>query len=142
MDPLSLTASILAIIGAGGSVGKCLKKLASLRHAKRDLILLQEDVSELQSLVGSVSDIVLEFEATTNKRSDQSIGRALERTKSTLLELEKLIVYDLTTTADSNGETQIQPWAWVRAQGEVRTLRAHILERRLGLLTALSPMNL
>lgn len=90
MDPLSLIASIIAIVGAGGSVGKGLKKLASIRHAERDLVLLQDDVSDLQLLVGNVSEIILEFEKTTKRPSYQRIGRALERTKSTILDLEKL----------------------------------------------------
>lgn len=142
MDPLSLIASIIAIVGAGGSVGKGLKKLASIRHAERDLVLLQDDVSDLQLLVGNVSEIILEFEKTTKRPSYQRIGRALERTKSTILDLEKLIVYNLTTIADSHGKLRIDPWAWITHEAAVRNLRTQIGDRERELLTALSFLNL
>lgn len=142
MDPLSLIASIIAIVGAGGSVGKGLKKLASIRHAERDLVLLQDDVSDLQLLVGNVSEIILEFEKTTKRPSYQRIVRALERTKSTILDLEKLIVYNLTTTADSHGKLRIDPWAWITHEAAVRNLRTQIGDRERELLTALSFLNL
>lgn len=142
MEPLSLTASVIAIVGAGGSICKGLKKLASLRHAKRDLLILQDDVSELQSYVEDVSEVVSELESMINRPSYQRVGTALQRAKSALLELEKLIVYNLTTIPDSNGEVDIDPSAWFMNQSAIRSWRAEILDRKLGLLGALGLLNL
>lgn len=142
MEPLSLTASVIAIVGACGSIGKGLKKLASRRHAERDLLILQDDVSELQSYVEDVSEVVSELEKMTNRPSYQRVGTALERAKSTLLKLEQLVVYDLTTIPDSNGKVDIDPSAWFTNQPVIRSSRAEILDRKLSLMAALGLLNL
>ena len=45
MDPLSIGASILAILGAAATAGRTLEKLCSLRHAPDDLIALINEAS-------------------------------------------------------------------------------------------------
>lgn len=142
MEPLSLTTSVIAIVGAGGTISKGLKKLASLRHAERDLLILQDDVSELQSYVEGVSEVISELERMINRPSYQRVGIALERAKKTLLELEKLVVYTLTTIPDSNGKVEIDPSAWFMNQSVIRSSRAEILDRKLTLLGALGLLNL
>ena len=45
MDPLSIGASILAVLGATVTAGRTLEKLYRLRHAPDDLIALINEVS-------------------------------------------------------------------------------------------------
>ena len=108
-------------------LAKGLKKLASLRHDERDFHLLQEHVSDLQCFVEGVREVILEFETTTTTTSDrpsyQGFERALERTQSTRMELENLIVYDLTSAADSSAETGIDRLAWSTNQAAVQASR-------------------
>ena len=47
MDPLSLTASIVAIIGVGGQAAKAIKKLASVRGAPASILALHNELSDL-----------------------------------------------------------------------------------------------
>lgn len=78
----------------------------------------------------------------TNRPSYQRASTALERAKGTLLELEKLVIYNLTTIPDSNGEVDIGPSAWFMNQSVVRSSRVKILDRKLSMPGALGLLNL
>ena len=57
MDPLFLTASIIAIAGAGGGAAKAVRKLASLKDAPHLLLALNNEISDLNVVVLAVQDI-------------------------------------------------------------------------------------
>lgn len=126
MDPTSLIASIVTIIGAGGTVGKGLRKLAQVRHAPQILIQLKEQVSDLHLLIEVTSDLTRKHHTVTAASSDSCALRGLERIKNTTLALERLIVYDLTIIKNSKGLTEIDKLAWVQSQFRVRDLKAQI----------------
>jgi hypothetical protein len=46
MDPLSLTASIVAIIGATSQTSKLLRSVYDLRHAPQEMLELNNEVTE------------------------------------------------------------------------------------------------
>ncbi|KAL6411852.1 hypothetical protein AUP68_04231 [Ilyonectria robusta] len=50
MDPLSITASVLAVLGAVGQTAKALKKLWGLKDAPEELASL---VNEVHSLISA-----------------------------------------------------------------------------------------
>lgn len=50
-DPLSVTAGILAIFGAGGKVGNGLRNLVQLRDAPDTLLALCNEFTDLQCIV-------------------------------------------------------------------------------------------
>ena len=57
INPVSTTASILTIIGAGAAVHKSLRKLRGLCHAPAAVLELQEGLTELEEIVEEESDI-------------------------------------------------------------------------------------
>ena len=57
MDPISLIASIVTIIGTGGTVGRGLRDLAQVRHAPQVLLQLKDQVSDLHLLIEATSDV-------------------------------------------------------------------------------------
>ena len=141
MDPLSVTAGIIAVISAGGTFGKGLKKLISLRHAPNELRMLRSEVLDLQVLVKGVSDVARAHESITDTPLHPSACRALEKIKSTILALEKLIIYDLTTNVNSNGQTEITRLAWLRSQHKVQDLKEQIKSDKATLSVAFSVAN-
>ena len=98
MDPLSISVSILAILGGTRKVGKGLRKLTSRRYAPDILLALNNEVSDLRTVIFEVEDLA--------KQHREAIGRhlgvcnAIARIKETLLGLEELITYDLTKIGD------------------------------------------
>ena len=63
MDPLSLTASIIAVFGAGGSLVKGLRKLLSLKDVPVFLLQLSDELSD-------TSRVVLASQTTAENKID------------------------------------------------------------------------
>lgn len=136
MDPLSVTASILALLGAGGKVGTACKKIIALRHAPAGLMALNNEVTDLHILVQDVDDILRQDSETSGTDTPPSVTSALKRTRATLLRLETLIAYELTTPSASN-ESRLDRSVWLRAESRVQKLKDDIRADRVALTSAL-----
>jgi len=138
MDPLSITAGILAIVGAGGKVGNGLKKLVQLRDAPDALLALCNEVSDLQCVVHNVDDLLQQLQQEHALPS--SIKGALNQAKATVLDLEKIIFYDLTTIT-TRGGYRVDRSSWLRAETKVATIKERIKAANILLVNALSLLN-
>ena len=143
MDPLSLTASIIAIVGAGSAVGKGLKKILSARNLPDVILQLNNEVTDLQFVVQNVDDLLRHQAESTQEdsrpmQSHTSLAWALVHAKQTLLALESLIAYELTTVDSRNGQAKIDRISWLRAESKVKKLKDDISTDRVRLSTALS----
>ena len=146
MDPLSLSVSIITLLGAGGSIAKALGKL----HLASDaLFALNNEVSDLHVIVLETNRILQEHgnqidgtQSTPNSIS-KHLGSLLERAKQKLLELETLIEYRLTTPGASN-DARPRKVAWIREQKRIKIMQEEIRSIRtsivavIGLLTSRS----
>ena len=140
MDPLSLTASIIAIIGGGSTVGKGLKKILSTRHLPDILLQLNNEVTDLQYIVQDINDL-LQQQAQKPLPSYTSLISALKFSKQTLLALESLIAYEI-TTVDSHRQTRIDWISWLRVEPKIKRLKEDIRTDRVRLSSALSLLTL
>ncbi|KAL9117489.1 MAG: hypothetical protein Q9187_005974 [Circinaria calcarea] len=142
MDPLSITAAIIAIVGAGGKVGTGLRKLVELRNAPDSLLQLNNEVTELQLVVQAVDDNTSNNSAVCSAAAAQHelVHNALERVKDVALELEGLIEYTLTKITDAG--TKIDHVAWLRQGKKVQNLKEKIRNAKNDLLTASSIASL
>ena len=143
MDPLSLTASILAIIGVGSTIGKSLKKLLSARRLPDILLQLNNDLTDLRYVVHDVDDLLQQQVQVTGEdreplSSYASLTSALEHAKKTLVALELLVVYELTTVSSRDGRTRIDWMSWVRVESKVKRLKKDIRTDRVRLSSAMS----
>ena len=118
MDPLSITVSVLAILGSSGSVGKAVKKLMGLRSVPDALLALNNEISDFHLIV-SKTDALLQLYRGTPSTTSRVVSFATEispllvRGKARLLELECLIEYTLTAPGP-NGESVLNKAAWLR----------------------------
>ncbi len=76
MDPLSIIASIIAISGAVGAVGRGLRVLINLCQAPI-LDALVNEVSDLQAVLESVTDLKRDHEAIGNDLSRSNLLRSV-----------------------------------------------------------------
>lgn len=136
MDPLSVTAGILAVLGAGGKVGTACQKIIALRHAPYALIALNNEVTDLHIVVKDVNDILRLHSQTSETDALPSVTSALKRTTATLLRLETLIAYELTTPSGDN-ESRLDRSVWLQAESRVQKLKDDIRADRVALASAL-----
>lgn len=100
MDPVTLTTSIVTLIGAADAVILSLRKLASLRHMSATICVLNNEVSDLRLLLQEVDSLLLERGKLNGhgtkicRQPDpglQSLVACLKPAKENLLALESLI---------------------------------------------------
>lgn len=143
MDPLSMTAGILAVIGAGNTIRKGLKKIISARRLPDILLQLNNEVTDLQYVVQDVDDLLRQRSQSTGEdqcplSSHASLTSALEHAKATLLALESLILNELTTVDRLDGRTKMNRITWLRVESKVKSLKDDIRTDRVRLSSALS----
>lgn len=130
MDPLSITAGIIAVVGASGTVGKGLRKLVALRNAPDCLFQLNNEVTDLQLIVQAVVINAHDSSADDSAAAAQHqlIRNALSRVKKVVLELEELIEYALTKVTDSG--SKIDKVAWLRAEKKIQNVKDKIRDAK------------
>ncbi|MCJ1421766.1 hypothetical protein MMC32_008133 [Xylographa parallela] len=136
MDPLSIIASTIAILQAGGAVGGGLKKLISLKDAPAILLNLNHDAADLELVIRAVGDLpstILEKEI---------VHAALERAKYAVLELEECVAYCLTSASSTFSAIKVRRRKWFStAEDKIRELRLKLRDAKIDLITATGVVN-
>ena len=128
MDPLSLTASLIAILGVGGSISKGLRKIHQMKRAPEILLQLNNEITDLNVLVLTVDEIYRQLSDPMLARQPEVICETLIRAKNTILELKKLVEYVLTKKTDTDPE--VARLAWVRSINRIKEMKEEIRHAR------------
>ena len=142
MDPLSICASILALLGAGGQIGKGLKRFASLRDAPSALYSLTDNVNEIRILVQDIENLLLQLPERATETLPVALTTALSQAKATILKVEQLIAYDLTIITEADGSLRVDKSRWLRSQHQVQALKAKLQSDTMLLYGALGVLTL
>ena len=95
-DPLSITASVIAILGAADSVGKVLSKIRLLNASSDELLALINEVSDFKVVLYDVGRNFRDPSMTNHPvTADQHahLVDLIDRGKGILLQLEQMIEY-------------------------------------------------
>ena len=121
-DPLSITASIIAVIGAAESIGKAFTQIRNIRNAPSEVLALINEVSDLRIILGDVERYFIRGNNGGQYSGQlQTMSRLVDRAKEYLLELDQLIQYRLLKPNSSAAQYKISRHEWVAAK--------HIIER-------------
>lgn len=143
MDPLSLTASIITVVGAASTVSRGLKKILSARNLPHIVLQLNNEVTDLQVVIQDVEDLLCR-RAQVNRedrkplQKQASLVRALEHANQTLLALQSLIACKLTTVDSRDGRIKFKRKSWLLVESRVKSLKDEIRTDRLRLSAAQS----
>ena len=138
MDPLSISASVVALLGAGGTLAKLLKKAIGLKNAPNVLRALNNEVSELQTTANDVNDLLWTANRDPDDHPPKSLISSLSRVKSTLLQLESYISYQLTMVSAAGEGNRLDKSVYLRAEHRLQEFKDEILTSRIALAAALS----
>lgn len=145
MDPLSITASSIAILGAISGTGKGISKLVSLRDAPIELQALYNEAEAFRSLLVIIQSSLRHVEGS---RAYAEYGEALisllEQAKEAVLELDSTIEYQLRRgiEVDQDGLPKVSRMMWMRSAGKIEDLRTRIRNSRDNLSTGIQALNL
>lgn len=142
MDPLSVAASIVAVVGAAATVARELEKLRrTLKDASNTLCSLVNEVSDLQ-LVISACESAVEDLAQYNGDCSAPLSTAtsvLERAKRDLFELGSLVSSCLKPSSSGAGVQQVRVARvrWLKASAAAEKLQTRLRDSKQEILMLL-----
>ena len=142
-DPLSITASIIAVIGAAEGASRTLAKIRSLRNAPDELFGLMNEVSDLRIILTS-----LQIYVTQNLQGPQILHEELShismlanRGKGKLLEIDQLIQYRLVKPESVTAQIKVSKREWARAKSTIEDFRQSLRDIPLNIVTQMIVVN-
>ena len=142
VDPLSIAASIVTLIGATKVASEGLGRVASLRHAPQHVSDLKNEIDGLHRIVQAVHDLIIQrHNELAHSISIDVLRRALVKTESTLSTLDQLISNKL-IVQDRDGEDKLGKCAWLRTATKIENLRKEIQSDKNELTFASSLLTL
>ncbi|KAI0415282.1 ankyrin [Xylaria grammica] len=121
MDPLSLTASVITVVGVADAAGRGLKKLIALRGASDAILALNNEISDLRLTLES---LILSFR--------RSVSPSIDTTRKKLIALEQLVQSRL---KKPNGSPD--RFGWLKYEEKIQKLQKDFRHLRLNLGTVL-----
>ena len=153
MDPLSLTASIIAIIGVGGQAAKAVKKLASFKGAPDTLLALNNELSDLRLIVTAIEDVFRIQQTLGNRLHHHSQAHEASVSASVVLSLHQVNqkVHELdtmyqkltqsTSGSNSSATPDVNRGVWLAEKKKLKHLQADLRSSRLKLAAVLGVLN-
>ena len=138
-DPLSITASIIAVVGAAEGVTKTLAKIKSIRNAPDELLALMNEVSDLKLVISDIQNHIVIQRAQTPQTELQNISTLVKRAKDKLLELDQLIQYRL--VKPESDQIKVSRREWLRAKAVIERFRQNLRDIRLNIITQMAVIN-
>jgi hypothetical protein len=133
MDPLSVTASLLAILGA---VSVTLETISSLRSAPKELHALLEELSAIQIICCNVKDLFgsrLARDGTTSEHV-HLLSRLSQRSQTKFDEINELMTSArLTSSNEKQNDSKMPKIAqlrWIKAKKRLKAIREELREIR------------
>ena len=140
MDPLSITASIIAILGTGGIIAKGFNKVRGLKDAPNILLQLNNEVSDLTLLVQAVDEIYRwHLSALALSSQEAVVCSTLERAQNVVLDLQKLIEY--TSIRITSSDSRMKRTSWFGSLHRVNEMKIAIRAMRDELITVWAALN-
>lgn len=140
MDPFSLTAGIITVLGAVNGVGRTVKTLTSFRGAPAIVLALNNEVSELQLIVKELEIEFHKHNKSIQPAIDRNLTKILTDANQKLLEVDGLL--DSKVIKDRlHGKLVVRRSAWLRHLKMIQKCHEELRCIRHELFTALRLLN-
>ena len=148
MDPLSITASVIAVLTAAGQVADGLSKLKALISCAQDEVCqLLNEVADLELVIHQIEAATENLPAAMNQETS-GIRRSMDRAEKKLLELRDLIENRLGIPLSQNLDKlnkpdtlRISKLKWVKESQKAREIQKDLRSIRQSLSLGLLAFN-
>ena len=150
MDLLSLTASIIAIVGLSGYATRAIRRLAAIRGAPDIVLALSNEITDLHLVVTAIQDAFKKQQAVmlapaSRSSSDTSIMSSLRQALDKVQELEAMYNRIMPTARSASRSIKFSKLTWLRLlreQSKLRQMLDDLKTTRLKLGLALGTLTL
>lgn len=145
MDPLSISAAIVTLMGAANHVAIGLNKLSSLKGASAAILQLNDEVSDLHLILQETEPLLLRHKQAaspglatkvTASVDEPLLLLSMERARNNLTDVESLIQNRL-----MNRMGAIDKLGWLMDQDKVRQAKENIRRTKLDITAALGVVS-
>lgn len=147
MDPLSVSASLVAVIGAAAATVQTLDKLRTFwKDTSTEFCLLRNEVCHLQVILHATESAVHEsrrgLEHWSRPNHLRAVTRSLQLAKDQLLELNRIVSCELIDSYDEAGAARVSKLQWLRAKGKLNLILSSLRQLKQHLTLILEAENL
>ena len=141
-DPLSITASIIAIITAAEGVSKALVKIRNYQIIPNEFFALVNEVSDLKVVMIDIDTYLKTIlDKSSPLKTLQHMKTLLIRGKEELLELDQLIRYQLIKPETTLPNAKVSRHRWIKAKKVIERYRRSLRDIRLNMIAQISMLN-
>lgn len=138
MDPLSITASTIAVVTLVAKVVQGLKGTKILHNAPADFAALVNEVFDLQVVLNEFNSSLLDQSGDFDQSRIEDMHRILQNSKDALLELNILVHYRLLRSYNEDGGIKVSRLAWLKNKNGINSLRMKLRNERNNLTFCLA----
>lgn len=145
MDPLSITASVIAVLQAVNGTGKGIGKLISLRNAPAELQALSNEIEAFRSLLVIVHSSIRHIKGSAAYEDcSEPLCYLLREAERAVLDLQCTVEYQLRNgvEVDRDSRPKVSHATWLKSSKKIQQLRDKIRDARDNLSTGLQGINL
>ncbi|KIM98373.1 hypothetical protein OIDMADRAFT_181787 [Oidiodendron maius Zn] len=143
MDPLSITASVIAVVQLTATVGSGFRRLLAVRGATDQLLQLMNEVTDFDALIHDIYRIVEDHKnVPLDSAALSSLPKQCERAMKKLEELDALIQRCIREYPTSKGDPcqKLKKVAWLRTVDRMKSIQTEIRELRMQMSTTLASL--
>jgi hypothetical protein len=140
-EALALVASVVTFIAAADQIKNSLKCLSSTISTRSEIESLINDVTNLELSFRNVKDFIEGCPNSSTTSSLSLLQHLLDRGNCKILQLNKVIHYDLLDINDRTGALAVHRSTWPRKKDEVVRIQRELKSIRLDLTVCLETLN-
>ena len=141
-DPLSIIASIIAVLGAAESAGKALNRIRDMMNAPDEVLALGNEISDLTVVLKHVETYVTGANgAFISLEHLEHISLLVKRAHSKLAQLEQIMHNHLPESRRANRRRSPLRLSWALLKTKVNGLRVDLRDIKLSMIVQISTVT-
>ena len=141
-DPLSITASIIAVVTAAEGVSKTCAKIKNAYNAPSEFLALINEVSDLRVVLDDVeSHLGDECGRSQPLKGFRRMVEVLERARETLVQLDKLVHQKLAKHSSTSANLKVSRYEWMKARSIIKNYRENLRDIKLDIITQMTILS-
>ena len=141
-DPLSIIASIIAVIGAAESVGKAVNRIRDITNAPDEVLALSNEISDLTVVLKDLEIYVTATDgAAIPLENLEHLSVLVKRAQSRLAQLEQVMHNHLPEPGGANRRSSLFRPQWALLKRKVDGLRVDLRDIKLSIIVQLTTIT-